>query len=980
MKARDVAWLRGFLHLDARALADGIPPRDIERQEQTVLRALELFDERPGVVLADEVGMGKTFEAIGVAAAMRHMNGDSRIVVLTPGPDLNTKWEKEFQKFGEGRSPMYAFGDQIAAVRTLNDFVTTLRQKHVVIAPITIFNTGKGGKEQAYLLSLYCFWKKLHWNTTNAILRRYNGGKQPRVDVSKSHFLEFATLEEIEPHLDAAFGGRSEEEVIEGGPLVALDTLHQAEGDEVFGRHELVRRALNLARFRLVRALMPDVDLLILDEAHKLKNAHTVRSAAVTATFRKKYRKALFLTATPFQLDITELRQVLALFSMAIGAPADLLFGADAFFEDIRAYQHAYNAFEAFWRALDPGLVAEFGELFERDPTLTSEVDEPSLRAVAGAARELLRLKREKIEPGFRTWMIRSIQDDKRRYRSHRRAPCLPEGESVLPFLIYERFIAELFRQKARTHKAAVQINMVSSYGAAREGELLADSVRKDLPPSAEDYRKLLRSVLDKLGARPSDHPKLNFVMTDALEAAERGDKTLVFCTRVETLSDLASELKEAWMERLLERWRVAYPGATRDDIFDTTTRDKDTRGRHARIRTRFHDPQDALYLALRERYLQSLLTMGPWAEDHLDEIIELANERRSQLRTTKTRASRLDYGHLKRCVEQAAATLWRTHCPTEGADYEHQLDVLTSPDFLTLGLDLELDDLENDERGRECPTWEIGHDAARLVVQHRPHLWGYLSSALYGLNRKIRVGVVERLARLLTHREVPFLADLLGAARASGLEVENLKSRELLDFVDAFWRTPAGKPWVQRLRDFLHYFQSRNESQQRDILEGPIATGALVRHTRDGESRERLREAFNTPLYPMILVANEVMQEGLDLHRHCRRIVHHDLAWNPAQLEQRVGRVDRIGSLTTKLLARDPSTKLDILYPLVHRTIDERLFRTVKSREKWLEFLLGARPDFSEYTLGDEEPSPLPERLASELRIDLKPRAETPS
>jgi superfamily II DNA/RNA helicase len=175
-------------------------------------------------------------------------------------------------------------------------------------------------------------------------------------------------------------------------------------------------------------------------------------------------------------------------------------------------------------------------------------------------------------------------------------------------------------------------------------------------------------------------------------------------------------------------------------------------------------------------------------------------------------------------------------------------------------------------------------------------------------------------------------------------------------------------------LRSFLRYFRTRDRSQQRDILDGPIATGELVRQTRDGESRERLREAFNTPLYPMILLANEVMQEGLDLHRHCRRVVHHDLAWNPAQLEQRVGRVDRLGSLTHKLLEKDPLAKLDVLYPLVHRTIDERLYRTVKSREKWLEFLLGAPPDFGEYTFGDEEPPELPEKLAMELRLDLSP------
>jgi hypothetical protein len=65
----------------------------------------------------------------------------------------------------------------------------------------------------------------------------------------------------------------------------------------------------------------------------------------------------------------------------------------------------------------------------------------------------------------------------------------------------------------------------------------------------------------------------------------------------------------------------------------------------------------------------------------------------------------------------------------------------------------------------------------------------------------------------------------------------------------------------------------------------------------------------------------------------------------------------------------------LDVLYPVIRGTIDERLFRTVKRREKWLEFLLGAAPNFSEYSLTDEEPPPLPDRLGTELAIDLGPR-----
>ncbi|WP_437737332.1 hypothetical protein [Sorangium sp. So ce1335] len=56
------------------------------------------------------------------------------------------------------------------------------------------------------------------------------------------------------------------------------------------------------------------------------------------------------------------------------------------------------------------------------------------------------------------------------------------------------------------------------------------------------------------------------------------------------------------------------------------------------------------------------------------------------------------------------------------------------------------------------------------------------------------------------------------------------------------------------------------------------MSTGELVLQTGESESRERLREAFNTPLYPVFLIVNEVMQETFDLHRHCRRIIVHKI------------------------------------------------------------------------------------------------------
>jgi superfamily II DNA or RNA helicase len=44
------------------------------------------------------------------------------------------------------------------------------------------------------------------------------------------------------------------------------------------------------------------------------------------------------------------------------------------------------------------------------------------------------------------------------------------------------------------------------------------------------------------------------------------------------------------------------------------------------------------------------------------------------------------------------------------------------------------------------------------------------------------------------------------------------------------------------------------------------------------------------------ILIATDAASEGLNLHVRCRLVIHLELPWNPLRIEQRVGRVDRIG------------------------------------------------------------------------------------
>ncbi len=67
-----------------------------------------------------------------------------------------------------------------------------------------------------------------------------------------------------------------------------------------------------------------------------------------------------------------------------------------------------------------------------------------------------------------------------------------------------------------------------------------------------------------------------------------------------------------------------------------------------------------------------------------------------------------------------------------------------------------------------------------------------------------------------------------------------------------------------------------------------------------------QLREAFNSPYWPFVLVTTAVGQEGLDFHPYCHVVVHWNLPNNPVDLEQREGRVHRYkGHAVRKNVAR---------------------------------------------------------------------------
>ena len=100
------------------------------------------------------------------------------------------------------------------------------------------------------------------------------------------------------------------------------------------------------------------------------------------------------------------------------------------------------------------------------------------------------------------------------------------------------------------------------------------------------------------------------------------------------------------------------------------------------------------------------------------------------------------------------------------------------------------------------------------------------------------------------------------------------------------------------------------------------IRTPVLTLHGgMTAAERHAVQYTFNTG--PALLLATDAASEGLNLHRRCRLVIHFELPWNPLRLEQRAGRVDRIGQKARVheiALVAEGTAERVVLAPLARR------------------------------------------------------------
>jgi superfamily II DNA or RNA helicase len=915
------------LHVKGR-----IGASDAQRQSETVREILSRFATQPGLVLADEVGMGKTFVALSVAAMVARADRRSRPVVVMVPPSLKEKWPRDFEVFKErcltramaralrGKAAI----DAVSFFRMLDD--PNEERPHIIFL-------SHGALHNA----LSDPWVKF------AILKRALSA--PRLEVQRKTFPRFAAdilrvgskvsnerfFEEMlrapthkwravmqsysmdpgdDPVPEVIHNVLRSEEIRFRALRDALEQMPLRGGENVGERLQAMRQALAQELKELWVQALKAVDfespLLVLDEAHHVKNPATrLASLFVNAegdsdaqmldgALANRFERMLFLTATPFQLGHGELLHVLDRFRGVDWKNDTLALAQADFSQSLVALRRKLDAAQLAATDLDTkwGLI--------QHEHLAGDAEDPMV--VESWWRNVAERPSEQPERVQIVW---------RAYEATRRA-MREANEALRPWVI------------RHTRPRAL----------GQTGEL-----RRTLWTGASIASG---DLSDRAGLPIRDESVLPFMLATRCQTivARLGEQSAEVAGRITFAEGLASSY-----EAFLETRALAARRKQQDSVVDEDLVEDDApipRGR--RLDWYFAQLQRALPVG-------SAFADHPKIQPTVARVLDLWDAGEKVLlfchyrRTGKALEQHLSTALQRRLLDRAMSIM---RC--SAGEAELQLE--------KLGDRFKVDRPLHRQLKREVET--LLQDMATLSREEREHIFEVVLRFVRTPSFLVRhfdlaqTGDAGLLERALVQVDASGLSLRKKIRSFAGFIVERCTADERADYLDALDSIVTGS------RRGLDGDQSGNER---------LPNIRLVNGATGTDERRRLMLAFNAPFFPEILVASSVIAEGVDLHLECRHIIHHDLCWNPSTLEQRTGRVDRIGAKAEQVLR-----PIQVFLPFVAGTQDEKMFRVVRDRERWFQVVMGGDYQVDEATTDRLAARiPLPDVAARELALRLE-------
>lgn len=881
------------LHVEGRLSA-----ADAARQTRSAQAILRRYVQRPGVILGDEVGMGKTFVALAVAAAYVTADPSHPVVVMVPG-NVVRKWQRDASTFRAEclTSDRDRARFRVRVAETGIDFLRLLDDPLEERATVIVLAHG------ALHRRLADGWTKLA--VLQAAIKGRHGVDEIRERLARFVAPVLQLSAKVDQKLLASLlntppanwkrllvgAGLLAADADDPVPELLVDTLANLDLSEVYRRvvdvipargSKYLDERLKAARQALNGAgpgMLPDIwkqiwhrmeltlPLLVLDEAHRVRHGG-VQLAQLLKEQREdldraggalahRFERMLFLTATPFQLGHAELCNVLSRFeAIEWGGRHPPGMTREEFCQAIAQLKQALDAMQlaterlerAWKRLLPPDLVeaaalgaawwSPAGEGSEAGMEVANERLRGVVLAFAAASAAIRQAERQ-----LRPWVLRSV-----------RSLHLPAPHAAVP-------------RRERLEGSAVL------------GELGARPVQGGLRVSAENALPFLLAA--RLGTLPGARRVFGEGLASSYEA-----------------------LLETQREEDTVAMTEAAAGPERVPPFQEQHLHKTVRGIGAQGR-RLH-PKVAATVDL---------AMALWRRG--EKVLIFCHYRQ----TGRALHHYLSEAMLEEIRQRAAEKLG---CAPDDVDAELQtfinrLDRDRAGDLIAI-IDALL---------RPYPALMAQQEAIHSIVLRFMRTPTFL----------VRFADLTREAS-----PAEWVASMLDRPDASGLTLRGVL-RKFFDFLARRCGESERNSYLEALGSVqtgTHVGAEVDASfGQDEVPDGErarlVANVRRVYGKTDDKTRDRIMLTFNTPFYPEILIASSVMAEGVDLHLNCRHVIHHDLDWNPSSLEQRTGRIDRLGSK-----AEHAGKPIRVYLPYVEGCQDEKLFRVVMDRERWFGVVMG--------------------------------------
>ncbi|UUO07898.1 hypothetical protein M4951_06175 [Blastopirellula sp. J2-11] len=959
-----------------------IQPEDAARQFKTAAAILQELVDRPGVLLSDEVGMGKTYVALAVAAsviiATKGLQGP--VVIMVPSR-LRRKWQREWEQFRRHCSfdgSLDWICDTYAHSPT--DFFKLLdddeqHRNQLVFTTTGCFSRGFNDawiklvmirlarqktkltaqqKQAIYRWAPQLIRQKSKRNLTEDVLE-----KLINADVTKWKpiLVRESLLSDNEDSPVPAMLFAIRDKIDWSGLVKVLrESLPRRTSANIDQRMREVRREFNVACqgiykqwLRISKWYSP---LLILDEAHHAKNDHTQlaglfrqSSADDVALLRGKFQRMLFLTATPFQLGHQELIRVIRSFDAvrwsSRRAPVKTREEVQAEIQSLEASLDANRLagrrLDRLWGTIGTDMLGNYDVDQWWGRVKVDPKDAWECRLIE-CVNDCL-ATRNCAQAILRPWVIR-----------HNRPRELPSVENKPAWF-----------RRIGVYGAAVTTDSVS-----------VDSGEIGLPVAKEAALPFLLTsraqgeLAQTTGARAffaeglsSSYEAFHHTRSARGEARDMDDNGVAVQSSDDAFENVRTIVPTSWYEQQVAEIIPSRDAARQDrlrhpKISATVRRAVELweGGEKVLVFCFYRETCRALYEQIREEIDDRTLQIageklgGKYFNDRVR-----TQDFLSRIARRCSEEGRPFYEEVRRILSQPfRQSKYRVFTEDQRSKLIEVLAAyFRAPSFLARYLPLDDSAVQR--------AWELSEGRREV-----------LEPGILALRRGIEEHTDRSNQTYLSRVEqfLDFAIELAERARYDSNSISlndqdepNDPLRECLDSVSVYSR-PRRPDRVDS-----------EEDDPDDEDDGSYRVVPLVRIVHGDtplETRERLALAFNSPLFPEVLVSSGVMGEGIDLHRFCRHVIHHDGYWNPSTLEQQTGRLDRI-----RCKAEVCRMPIRVYQPFIAGGADEKMFRVVRDRERWFQIVMGQKFEFDEGA--SEEIAarvPLPDALAQDLTFDL--------